>query len=310
MDVAASGVAHGAAHMDLVVELGQERLGVHGGAASAHQAAAARSGRRDVQRLGRGRAVLGLGRVHLHEIGAQAQRHARGASDEVGVLLGGDGLAARVYPQHHQQAVGVGLGDELAGLGHHGGLVFAAQVDGVAQAHDVHARIAHGQHGVKVVELRGIGVVLLDAHQVGLGVHLDQVVDVGVVGRVLRDEPALAGQDAADAFLADLEQVLGIQIGDVDAFAVEVLVEVLDLLVASEQHEAPGALGCLHVVVDVLVAHLRRDIDGDLYLITGDLRHGNPPYSGWFSGRAQAPPRRVTVPTIVQKDGAAHPRLR
>ena len=71
VDVAAGGVAVCAAHVDLVVQLGQERLGVNGGTAGANQA---RAGllpwRRALQGLG-GRALvvaLGLGRVDLHEV--------------------------------------------------------------------------------------------------------------------------------------------------------------------------------------------------------------------------------------------------
>ena len=171
----------------------------------------------------------------------------------------------------------MGLGDELAGLGHHGGLVLAAQVDGVADAHDVHARLAHGQHGVQIVELRRIGVVLAAAHDVGLGVHLHEVVDLGVVGGVLRDEAALTGQNAAHALAADLEQMLRLDVGDVDALAVEVLVQVLDLLIAGEQHETAGLARGLQVVGDVLVTGLGHDVGGNAHLFPGDLRHGFPP---------------------------------
>mgnify|MGYP006925648337 CR=1 FL=1 len=165
----------------------------------------------------------------------------------------------------------MGLGDELAGLGHHGGLVLAAQVDGVADAHDVHARLAHGQHGVQIVELRRIGVVLAAAHDVGLGVHLHEVVDLGIVGGVLRDEPALARQHAAHALAADLEEVLRLGIGDVDALAVEVLVEVLDLLIAREQHETARSARRLHEVLDVLVTGFRHDVGRHPHLVTSDF---------------------------------------
>ena len=168
----------------------------------------------------------------------------------------------------------MGLGDELAGLGHHGGLVLAAQVDGVADAHDVHAGLAHGQHGVQVVELRRIGVVLAAAHDVGLGVHLHEVVDLGIVGGVLRDEPALAGQHAAHALAPDLEEVLRLGIGDVDALAVEVLVEVLDLLIAREQHETARSARRLHEVLDVLVTGFRHDVGRHPHLVTSDFGHG------------------------------------
>ena len=95
------------------------------------------------------------------------------------------------------------LGDELARLRHHGGLVLGTEVDGVAQADDVHARIAHGEHGVEIGQLRGIGILLAGLHQVGLGVHLNEVVDLGIVGRILGDEATLPCEHAADALAAD-----------------------------------------------------------------------------------------------------------
>ena len=171
----------------------------------------------------------------------------------------------------------MGLGDKLAGLGHHGGLVLAAEVDGVAEAHHVHAGLLHSQHGIQIVQLRGVGILLLGAHEVGLGVHLHEVVDLRVISRVLGHQAALAGEHAADALGADLEQVLRIQVGDVDTLAVEVLVQVLDLLIASKQHETAGLTRGLHVVRDVLVTGLRHDVGGHAHLIAGDLRHGNPP---------------------------------
>ena len=226
MDVATRRVSAGAAHMNLVVELRQERLRVDGRAACAHEARATRGHGGNLQGFGGSARIvaLGLRRVHLHEVGAEAKRHTGSARDEVGVLLGGDGLAARVDPQHNEQAVRVRLRDELASLGHHGGLVLAAQVDGVAQADDVHARFAHGEDGVQIVELGRVGIVLRSLHQVGLGVHLHEVVDLGVISGILRDETALTSKDAAHALTADLKEMLGLGVGQVDALAVEVLV--------------------------------------------------------------------------------------
>ena len=111
VDVAAGGVAvrrrpRGSGRSSWVRNV----FSVNGGTAGAHQARAACSHGGDLQGLG-GRALvvaLGLGRVDLHEVGAQAQRDAGGAGDQVRVLLSGDGLAARIDPQHDQQAVGVG----------------------------------------------------------------------------------------------------------------------------------------------------------------------------------------------------------
>ena len=170
------------------------------------------------------------------------------------------------------------LRDELAGLGHHGGLVLAAQVDGVAQADDVHTRFAHGEDGVQIVELGRVGVVLRSLHQVGLGVHLHEVVDLGIIGGILRDETALTSKDAAHALTADLEEMLGLGVGQIDSLAVEVLVQMLDLLVACEEHESTGSTRGLQVIVDVLLAGLGHDVCGNTNLITGDFRHVDPPF--------------------------------
>lgn len=164
----------------------------------------------DGQELGTRLAVCGCRRVDLDEVRAQAQRHTRGAGDKVRGLLVRHGLAARIDPQDDEQTLGMRLGDELACLGQHVGLELATQVDGVAQADDVDASLAHREHGLEVVELRGVGVLLGGLDQVGLGVHLDQVVDVGVVARVLGDEATLAGKHADRALVADLEEMLGV----------------------------------------------------------------------------------------------------
>lgn len=218
-------------------------------------------------------AVGGCRRVDLDEVRAQAQRHTRGTGDEVGGLLVRHGLAARVDPQNDEQTLGMSLGDELACLGQHVGLELAAQVDGVAQADDVDASLAHGEYGLEVVELRGVGILLGGLDQIGLGVHLDQVVDVGVVARVLGDETALAGEHADCALVADLEEMLGVAIGRIDALAVEVLVEMLDLLVAGKEHETAGAARGGHVVIEVELDGFGHDVSGNAHVLTGNLGH-------------------------------------
>ena len=186
------------------------------------------------------------------------------------------------------------LGDELAGLGQHVGLVLAAQVDGVAQADDVDARLAHGEYGLEVVELRGVGILLGGLDQVGLGVHLHQVVDVGIIARVLGDEAALAGEDADGALVADLEEMLGIAVGRVDALSMKVLVEVLDLLVAGKEHEASRATGGGLVVIDVKLDGLGHDVGGNAHVFTGNLGHRESPFVGrrmrWHLAKMLCPP--------------------
>ena len=265
------------ANMDLIMQLREEGLGVDGGTASAHKARTASGSGSDREALGGGSFVGGLRRVHLHKVGAQAQRDASGASDEGGSLFVGNSLAARVNPQNHEQAGGVGLGDELASLGEHGAFVFRAQVDGVAQAHHVHTVRAHVEHSLEVVQLRAVGIVLSGFHEVGLRIHLDQVVDLGIIGSIAGNEAALAGAHAAHAFAGDFEQMLGIEVGGVDAFAIEVAVEVLDLLVACEQHQTAGTARGGHVIVNVSLASVGAHVGGNLHLITGDFGHFVPP---------------------------------
>ena len=65
------------------------------------------------------------------------------------------------------------------------------------------------------------------------------------------------------------------KLGKVDFLAtvVEVLVQMLDLLIACEQHEMAAVTRRLHVVVDVHLAHLGRHVGGHLHLFTGNAGH-------------------------------------
>ena len=94
----------------------------------------------------------------------------------------------------------------------------------------------------------------------------------------MRDEAALTGENAAHALTTDLEEMLGLGVGQIDPLAVEVLVQMLDLLVACEQHEPTGSTRGLQVVVDVFLARLGHDVSGNTNLITGDFRHVDPPF--------------------------------
>ena len=71
--------------------------------------------------------------------------------------------------------------------------------------------------------------------------------------------------------------MLRLSVGDVDSLAVEVLVQVLDLLVASKKHQAARTTGCLHVVVNVRLTSFRHNVRRDFNLITGDGGHNVPP---------------------------------
>ena len=63
------------------------------------------------------------------------------------------------------------------------------------------------------MQLGAIGIVLGGLDQVGLGIHLDQIVDFGIVSRIAGDQAALTGQNAANALRSDFEQMLGIEVG-------------------------------------------------------------------------------------------------
>ena len=94
-----------------------------------------------------------------------------------------------------------------------------------------------------------------------------------MIGAVHGNQATLRSHNADGALLGDVEQVLRIAVGDVDALTVEVLVEMLDLLVACEQHQTAGTAGRLHVVLDIHIAHFRRDVYRHLNLIASDGWH-------------------------------------
>jgi hypothetical protein len=68
--------------------------------------------------------------------------------------------------------------------------------------------------------------------------------------------------------------MLGLRVVGRDPLAVEVVVEVLDLLVAGVQHESSGPAGRLDVVVDVGLTSGGRHVGRHTDLGTGDARHG------------------------------------
>ena len=167
------------------------------------------------------------------------------------------------------------LGDELARFRHHSCFVFAAQIQGVTKTDNVDAGFAHGKNGLEIMQLGAIGIILSGLDQVGLGIHLDQIIDFGIVSRIASDQTALAGQNAANALGSNFEQMLGIEVGGI--FTVEIAIEMLHLLIACEQHQTTGFARGGHVVVDVRFAGLGRYVDGHLHLITSDLGHDIPP---------------------------------
>ena len=61
--------------------------------------------------------------------------------------------------------------------------------------------------------------------------------------------------------------MLGLEIRRIDAFAVEVFVQVLDLLIASKQHQTARAARCFHIVLNVVFTCFRHYICRDPYLI-------------------------------------------
>jgi hypothetical protein len=70
--------------------------------------------------------------------------------------------------------------------------------------------------------------------------------------------------------------VLGLGVVQCDALSVEVVVEVLDLLVAREEHEPARSTGGLQVAVDVEFASLGGHVDRHTDLLTCDAGHLGP----------------------------------
>ena len=125
----------------------------------------------------------------------------------------------------------------------------------------------------------------------------------GVVARVLGDETTLAGEHADRALIADLEEMLGVAVGQIDALAVEVLVEVLDLLVAGKEHETAGAARGGHVVIEVELDGLGHDVSGNAHVLTGNLGHRGNPFVFGGGARVCLGARRFNaLPIIVPRE--------
>ena len=259
------------------MQFSEEYVSVCLGTTSANQASATGSLRSDSKTLCRGLALNFVRRVNLYEVCTEAQSNASCASDQIGIFFVGNSLAAGVDPQHNQQTSSMSLCDEFASFSHHGGLVLGAQVDGVAKTNDVHTSFAHSQNSLQIIELGAIGIVLRTLNQVGLGVHLDEVVDLRIVGSILCNKTTLTSKNTDGSLRTDLEKMLRLGIGDVDSLAVEVLVQVLNLLVASKKHQATRTTSCLHVVVNVRLTSFRHNVRRDFNLITSDGGHNVPP---------------------------------
>lgn len=70
-----------------------------------------------------------------------------------------------------------------------------------------------------------------------LGVHLDQIRDIRIVHGVAVNQTELRCKDTYSCFLSDPKEMLGVRVICGDAFAVEIIVEVLNLLVTGKEHE-------------------------------------------------------------------------
>jgi hypothetical protein len=136
-------------------------------------------------------------------------------------------------------------------------------------------------------------VALRRLDQVRLRVELHQVRHRRVVAAVAGDQPELRCVAADDAVARDAEQVLRVGVVGRDRLAaaegaVEVVVEVLDLLVAGEEHQAAGALRHGLEILFVPRPLCGRHVGGNVYL-REKLGHGDSSVS--ISGRATAPER-------------------
>ena len=90
----------------------------------------------------------------------------------------------------------------------------------------------------------------------------DQVRDLRVVLAGPCDEAELGREDPDPGLTRDPEEVLGVGVVLMNPLAVEVVVEVLDL-VARKEHQPSAVVGDQPVVLDVGLARLRRDVGGN-----------------------------------------------
>ncbi len=153
-------------------------------------------------------------------------------------------------------------------------LELAPQVHGVTDAKYVQPRVrSEIGHLIHAVPLLAERVYLLRLEEIGPGIQLHQIGHRLVVTSVAGDEAQLSGETTDLCLGGDLEQVLRVGVIGGDAFTIEIVVEMLYLLVAGEEHQMPGVPGDGQVVAQVNVPGLRRDVRRHQDVLGADTVH-------------------------------------
>ncbi len=160
VDVSTRGRAAASGHVNLVMQALEELLGWHGASTGADDAGATGRFDGDAEALRSGHALEGARVVHLRKVRTNAGGDTGCTGDQLWVLLVRDGLATGVHPDHSEHAKFVRLADEGGRFSKHLMFVLAAEVDRVADAHDVDAVVDQGHHVVHVPHRHAHGVTL------------------------------------------------------------------------------------------------------------------------------------------------------
>ena len=94
-----------------------------------------------------------------------------------------------------------------------------------------------------------------------------------VIVAVEGDQAQLGGEDTDLGLVGDAEQVFGIGVVLGDPRAKEIVIQVLDLLVAGEQHQPPRPQGDLIVIVQIFVQRPAGDVGRNIVFFF----HHEPP---------------------------------
>ena len=180
------------------------------------------------------------------------------------ILFIGNGLTTRVHPNHGNHTELVGLTNEVGCFGEHFVFVFAPNVDGVANTDHVDAVVNKGHDIVHVPKRLADGVALCGFDQMGFGIQLDEVRNLWIVSGILCNQAALTCKNTNGAVgmgscsnFKQMTRVVGRK-RDGLATVVEVVVQVLNFLVASEEVHGTGAgRGSTHVVKVRLIQFVR-----------------------------------------------------
>ena len=174
------------------------------------------------------------GRLDLDDVGAHQRRHVRRIADDVERGLAGLGhsTAARIGPDHRDQAVGLGLADDLAQLAHHLVAGVRARIDREADAGAAQMQRVLDRGGHRLIGHAGgqaVGAVHLEDRRqlagIGVGARLEQA-----------ERRRIAVQPGVDRELVEVERVVGRRVRG-EAARGPVLVALVD----RQDHQLAGA---------------------------------------------------------------------